>query len=205
MDGDDGGRGEAAGAAGGKVASVATERLLLRPLVGDDLDAVHAYQSRPDVARYLYWEPRTRDQVAEALTRRLDPRWPVADGEGMTLAVVRRDSGVLIGDVLLHLVSRDHRQGEIGYVFHPDHHGQGFAAEAARELLRLGFARLRLHRIVGRLDGRNAASARVLEKLGMRREAHFRQNEFVKGEWTDEVVYALLAEEWRAGGGVAER
>ncbi|MCW2947645.1 MAG: GCN5-related N-acetyltransferase, partial [Actinoallomurus sp.] len=91
-----------------------------------------------------------------------------------------------------------HRQGEVGYIFHPDHGGRGYATEAAEVVLRLGFEELGLHRIVGRLDGRNTASARVLERLGLRREAHFVQNELVKGEWTDEVVYAMLADEWRA-------
>jgi RimJ/RimL family protein N-acetyltransferase len=65
-------------------------------------------------------------------------------------------------------------------------------------LLRLGFDELGLHRIVGRLDARNAASARLLQRLGMRSEAHLVENEYVKGEWTDEAVYALLASEWRA-------
>jgi len=64
-------------------------------------------------------------------------------------------------------------------------------------MLRLGFEEYGLHRIVGRLDARNTASARVLERLGMRREAHFRQNEIIEGEWTDEFVYAILRPEWQ--------
>jgi RimJ/RimL family protein N-acetyltransferase len=176
---------------------IETARLLLRHLVESDLDAVFAYQSRSDVARYLYWGPRSRHDVQRSLSQRIAADWPESDGEVLSLAVVRRDSGELIGDVALFLVSAEHRQGEIGYVFHPNHQGQGFAQEAARELLRFGFDELGLHRIVGRLDARNEASGRVLARLGMRREAHFRQNEFVKGEWADEVVYAILAAEWR--------
>ena len=65
-------------------------------------------------------------------------------------------------------------------------------------MLRLGFEELDLHRIVGRLDARNTASARVLERLGMRLEAHLRENEFVKGEWVSELIYAVLAGEWRS-------
>ncbi len=91
----------------------------------------------------------------------------------------------------------EHRQGEIGYIFHPAHAGHGYATEASRAMLRVGFEELGLHRITGRLDARNEASARVLERLGMRREAHLLENEFVKGEWTGEVVYALLEHEWR--------
>lgn len=63
-------------------------------------------------------------------------------------------------------------------------------------MLRLGFDGLNLHRITGRLDARNTASARVLEKLGMRREAHLIDNEHVKGEWASELIYAMLAREW---------
>ncbi len=109
------------------------------------------------------------------------------------LAIVVRATGELIGDVNLVWRSAEHRQGEIGFVLHPAYHGQGYAREAAREVLRLGFAELGLHRIIGRCDGRNTASARLMERLGMRREAYFRENERFKGEWSDECVYALLA------------
>lgn len=175
---------------------LATTRLVLRPFTEDDLDALHAIQCRADVARFLYGEPRSREETRQALAKRLDPHLPRTDGESVTLAVVRRDRDELIGDVSLWLTSAAHRQGEIGYVFHPDHQGRGFATEAAREMLRVGFEELALHRIVGRLDARNTASGRLLSRLGLRPEGHFRENEFVKGEWTDEAVYAILAAEW---------
>ena len=73
--------------------------------------------------------------------------------------------------------------------------------DTAREMLRIGFEEAGMHRIIGRIEARNTPSARVLERLGMRREAHFVQNEFVKGEWTDEVVYAVLREEWLSSSG----
>ncbi len=68
-------------------------------------------------------------------------------------------------------------------------------------LLSLGFEEMKLHRIVGRCDARNTASARLLERLGMRREAHLVQNEWVKGEWTDELIFAMLDGEWAATNG----
>jgi RimJ/RimL family protein N-acetyltransferase len=175
---------------------ITTSRLLLRPFRHDDLDDLHAIQSRADIARYLYWEPRSREEVAEKLAERTTMTAVAKERDSVLLAVVLRDSGTLIGDVNLWWLSEEHRQGEIGFVFHPDHHGHGYAGEAATEMLRLGFEGLGLHRIIGRADGRNRASARLMEKLGMRREAYFVQNEFVKGEWTDEVVYAMLASEW---------
>jgi RimJ/RimL family protein N-acetyltransferase len=177
---------------------IETDRLLLRPFVLEDLDELHAIQSLPEVHRYLYSHARSHDEVREKLEERLDKYSTLtSEGDAVLLAVVVKDSGAMIGDVLFHWLSAEHMQAEIGYVLHPDHHGRGYATEAARALLRMGFEQLRMHRIVGKLDGRNAASARVLEKLGMRREAHFRENEFVKGEWTDEIVYAILASEWR--------
>ncbi len=177
-----------------------TARLQLRPYTLDDLDALHAIQSQPDVMRYLYGEPRSREEVRDALSTRAHHPTLEAEGDRLFLAMERRDSGAVIGDVSLHWLSAEHRQGEIGFVLHPGHHGQGYGREAATEMLRLGFEELGLHRIIGRCDARNDASARLMERLGMRREAHFRQNEVFKGEWGDEYVYALLAAEWTANG-----
>jgi RimJ/RimL family protein N-acetyltransferase len=111
-------------------------------------------------------------------------------GDGLGFAAVR--DGSVIGDLSLTLTSAEHRQGEIGFLVHPDHQGRGYATEAAGALLGLAFGTFALHRVVGRLEARNTASARVLEKLGMRREAHLVENELVKGEWQSEVVYAAL-------------
>jgi RimJ/RimL family protein N-acetyltransferase len=179
---------------------IVTERLLLRPFAADDLDPLHEIRSRPDVNRFLYTGPLSREETSEALSDRTRQIALEAEGDRLVLAVVRRDSGTLIGDVVLIWLSEEHRQGEIGFVLHPDHQGHGYAAEAAVEMLRLGFDELGLHRIIGRCDGRNEASARLMERLGMRREAHFVENEFVKDEWCDELVYAVLAAEWGAAG-----
>ncbi|MFC5750584.1 GNAT family N-acetyltransferase [Actinomadura rugatobispora] len=177
---------------------IESARLTLRPYDESDLDDLYDIQSRPEVTRYLLFDVRDRDQVRGSLEERIRSTGLEAEGDTLTLAVTLRDSRRVIGDLMLTWTSREHRQGEIGYIFHPDHGGQGYATEAARVMMRLGFEELGLHRIVGRLNGRNAASARVLERLGMRREAHLRQNQIVKGEWADEVVYAMLEDEWRA-------
>jgi RimJ/RimL family protein N-acetyltransferase len=180
---------------------IETPRLRLRPFAADDLDALYAIQSRADVARYLYWNPRSREEVGEVLMARARQATIGIEGDTLVLAIERRDSGTVIGDVNLSWRSAAHRQGEFGFVLHPDHWGRGYGREAASEMLRLGFEELGLHRIIGRCDARNDASARLMQRLGMRHEAHFRQNEFVKGEWCDEYVYALLASEWAAYAG----
>ncbi|MFI6597332.1 GNAT family N-acetyltransferase [Nonomuraea sp. NPDC050536] len=177
---------------------IITERLVLRPFTPDDLHPLHAYESRPDVTRYLYWEPRDLDTVRTHLDKKITRVALLNEFDAIDLAITLRDTGHLIGNTLLIWTSKQNRQGEVGYILHPDHHGHGYAAEAAREMLRLGFEGLDLHRIIGRLDARNAASARVLEKLGMRREAHLVDNEFIKGEWASELDYAILRSEWDA-------
>lgn len=173
-----------------------TERLQLRPFRDEDLEALYRMQSRDDVTRYLYWGPRSPEQARNMLERLMRMTAIDDDSSGLRLAALLPDSGDLIGDFSLQRVSREHRQGEIGFIVHPDHHRHGYATEAATLLLRLGFEELKLHRIVGRCDARNEASARLMERLGMRREAHLRENEFVKGEWCDELIYAMLASEW---------
>lgn len=168
---------------------------MLRPLDAvRDVDAVHAYQSRPDVCRYIPYEPRSREQVAERLRTVLSTL--VEEGQAITLAVVLRSSEELIGDAMLFWHSAQHRSGEIGYVINPVHQGRGYATEAARAMLDLGFDGLALHRVIARVDSRNEASANVLRRLGMRQEAHLVENEWFKGEWTDELDFALLRTEW---------
>ncbi|MFB9903760.1 GNAT family N-acetyltransferase [Allokutzneria oryzae] len=175
---------------------IETDRLLLRPFTPDDLDALHDIQSRPEVVRYLYFDVRTVDEVRTSLEARLSQTSLERENDAMVLAVQRKDTGELIGDVVLFWRSEANKRGELGFVFHPDHQGQGFAAEAAREMLRLGFEELGLHRIEGRCDLRNTPSSSLLERLGMRREGVFLENEYVKGEWCDELVLAILAREF---------
>ena len=206
-----GGGGEA-GRAGGACAGsiilpvhpdypIRTERLILRPFTPGDVDDLHAYRSRADVARYLYSGPSaSRQATSEEPSRRTGETRLVSEGDRLWLAVLLAESGALVGDVLLRYTSAVHRQGEIAFVFNPSCHGRGLATEAARAMLRLAFAEMGLHRVIGRCDARNGASARLMERLGMAREAHFIENEFVKGEWTGKFVYAIREQQWSGEG-----
>jgi RimJ/RimL family protein N-acetyltransferase len=181
------------------VAPIETDRLVLRPFTAEDFDALFAYQSLPDVARWLIWDARTEEEVRVALAKKLGSVAIAEEGDVLALAITRKETGELVGDVVLGLESGEHRAGEIGYIVHPDHQGHGYATEACREVLRIAFEDLGLHRVIGRVEPRNEASAGVLEKIGMRQEATFVENEFIKGEWQSEGVYAILDREWRAG------
>jgi RimJ/RimL family protein N-acetyltransferase len=160
--------------------------------VPEDLAALHAIRSREDVTRWLYFEPPTEAQTREWLAGVI-ARPPET---GVTLAVDLRATGELVGHVTMTIQRAQPRQGEIGFIFHPDDQGHGYATEAARALLGHAFGHYDLHRVYGRLEPRNEASARVLEKLGLRREGLLVENEWVKGEWQSEAIYALLAREW---------
>lgn len=176
---------------------VRTERLLLRPLTVADTDGLLAYRSRADVCRYVPFEPMSRADIAARLAGPWARSELTDEGQALTLGAEISATGELAGDVMLFWHSREHAGGEIGYVFHPAFGGRGYATEAARALLRLGFGELGLHRIIARTDERNDASARVLRRLGMRLEARLVENEYFKGGWSTELDFAMLAREWQ--------
>lgn len=103
----------------------------------------------------------------------------------------------MIGEVGINLLPKAQSKGEIGWSLHPNYQGYGYATEAAQVLLTYGFAQRKLHRITSICDTRNTASFRLMERLGMRREGHLRQSQFMKGAWQDEYIYALLLDEWQ--------
>ncbi len=176
---------------------LSTERLLIRALTADDVDRHYVLFSNPDVVRYLYFGPFDRAGAEEHLARRSIMDLP-EEGGWINFGLEVKGEGVLIGELAMGFISATHRHYEVGYVLDPAYAGHGYATEGAAEIVELAFSGLGAHRVSGRLDARNGASARVLEKLGMRREGLFIENEYVKGEWTDELVYAILAPEWRA-------
>lgn len=174
------------------------ERVRLRPFVESDFDDVLDMQSRPELVRYLMWDVMDADAVRTFLERRLRQTAIDGDDTAIVLAAVIPPSDRVIGEFMLRLSSARHGQGEIGWSLHPDAQGHGYATEASRELLRLGFEELGLHRIAADADPRNTGSIRIMERLGMRHEADYVDAFFLKGEWVGETHYAILEDEWRA-------
>jgi RimJ/RimL family protein N-acetyltransferase len=175
---------------------IETERLRLRPFNRGDVDAVFAYRSLPETARFLFDEPMSREEVAEAVRARASQVAFSGEGDKILLGVERLGDGRLVGEVSLIWRSVADQQAEIGYILHPAAQRQGIATEAARALLAFGFEDVGLHRIYARCDARNAASARVMQRLGMRQEAHFHEHIHVKGRWDEELICAILDREW---------
>ncbi|MEV1010291.1 GNAT family N-acetyltransferase [Streptomyces sp. NPDC049881] len=177
-------------------AGVDTERLVLRPFTAADVGDRYAYQSLPEVARYLYRAPLTRESCAESIAARSGGTAWETDGDALLLAVCRAGEPGVVGEVVLTLRSAHAAQAEIGWIFDPRYAGRGYATEAARALCSLAFGELGVHRVFARLDALNSASARVCERLGMRREAHLVDNDRDGDRWGSEYVYAVLAREW---------
>lgn len=170
-----------------------TERLVLRPFEPADADALAVGWASEEWTSLLLSRPMNRAEVGEMVRRRMDP----GDGTFVGLVVATHD-GTVVGDSMLHLQGTGLTEGEIGWTILPGSGGRGYATEAARTVLRLGFEHFGLRRIVANLDARNDRSAALCERLGMRREVHRLGDFWSKGTWTDSYEYALLREEWRA-------
>ena len=178
-----------------------TDRLELRDFGEADVEWVQAWACDPAVVRFMPWGPNTREQPREFLQRKFAARTGVPR-RTWDLAVVNRSTGRLIGSAGLRL-DGGLQQAELGYCFHRDAWGHGFATEAARELPRCGFEQLGLHRIDARVDSRNGASVRVLARIGMRQEGWLREHLMQRGEWRDSFLFAILKREWDAAAGAA--
>ena len=172
------------------MSSVETERLLLRPFTPADFASLYAYQSRPDVTRYLSWDARTEDQVREALDRKIAATTIVAEGDFLALAVEPKETGdVWVTSPSMSSAGSTQLASSATSSIQTTTDADMRPRAAARSVDRVRGAGLAPR--IGRLEPRNVASARVLKKLGMRREAHFVENEYLKGEWQSEAVYAI--------------
>jgi aminoglycoside 6'-N-acetyltransferase len=182
---------------------IETERLILRPLALSDEDDLCEYQSHPEVVRYIPWPERTREQVREALEKYAPLHKDVIteNGEFMLLAWELKDGshkGKVIGQSNISIERKQDQYGEIGYVTHQDFQRQGYAYEATKALMTYAFNNFALHRLGAWIDTRNPESAKLAEKLGMRREAELIESDFFKGDWCNMWVYAILKREFQA-------
>jgi RimJ/RimL family protein N-acetyltransferase len=177
---------------------IATERLALRRFRESDAATLAAYRSDPSIARYQSWDTPYPPELAAATVATLAAGDPGEPG-WFQYAIERTADGRHIGDVgvLLH---DNRRQADIGFTLATPYHGHGYATEAVRAVLD-DLLRVRaLHKVSAECDARNTASARLLERAGFVREGLRRSHTWIKGEWTDDLLYGLLATEWPPGG-----
>lgn len=170
----------------------ATARLQLRPVVATDLDAVHALNSMPETNRYNpSGIPENIEQSRFAVDGWIREHQQ-ADTQRFTFAVELLETKQFIGLIAINLGKGGYRNAEVWYKLHSAHWGQGYATEALERILKFGFGELKLHRIEAGCAVENIGSIRVLEKVGMQREARRRQLLPLKGGWSDNFEYAIL-------------
>ena len=172
-----------------------TARLRLRPFTDTDADALFALHSSAHVLRY--WDAPPWTDPARADRFIAGCRTMAEDGTGARLAMDRLSDGAFLGWCTLTEWNPDYRSASLGYCLTEAAWGHGYATEAAHALLRWAFDTLDLNRVQAETDTRNAASGRVLEKLGFVREGTLREDCVVNGDVSDSHVYGLLRREWR--------
>ncbi|WP_150956876.1 GNAT family N-acetyltransferase [Microbacterium testaceum] len=175
---------------------VIRERVRLRPFDQGDLEAMAAYRGDAEVCRFLPFEPQTPDDIRGRIGH-LFGRTSLEGERGGIVLVIESD-GAVIGDLVLFHLDPEAGSAEIGWVVSPAASGRGLATEAVRALIDTAFEVYGLRRLVAQIDADNIRSAALAERLGLRREAHFVENEWFKGRWGDLLVYAVLDREWTA-------
>ena len=172
-----------------------TARLTIRDFEAHDIDAIHAYASDPEVTRYMFYGPRTPDDTRAYLD------WVLASQQEeprmvWDLGVVRAVDGRLVGACDLTLENGN--EADLGFIFSREVWRLGYATEAARAMVSAGFEQLGVSRIFSTCDVANRASARVLEKAGLQREAVLDKHKFARNQWWTSFLYAVGRVEWAA-------
>ena len=177
-----------------KFQRIDTDRIMISLLEPQDKEPFFAYRIKPEVYNFQLWKPASIDEVEKFINKNATIL-PDTQNTWMQLGI-HLQNGVLIGDMGIHFLDDD--QVEIGYTLSPDHQGYGYAFEAINALLDYLFLKLNKHRITASVDPDNQKSINLLKKLGFRPEAHFKKSILIHGEWCDDLVFALLGEEWKS-------
>jgi RimJ/RimL family protein N-acetyltransferase len=179
------------------IMELTTKRLFLRPVCLDDKDTLFKYRSDPETFKYLSFIPNEVNDVEKFIKK--SAKNINVPGTWFQFVILLKDSKILIGDIGVHFLDADPQseQVEIGYTLNPMFRNNGYAIEALSEIIDYLFRSLNKHRITASIDPTNEASIKLIEKLGFRKEAHFKKSLFFHGKWVDDLVYAILSEEWR--------
>lgn len=175
--------------------NISTERLVLRGIRISYAESIFKYRSNPQIYKFQCWRPQTIEEVKEFIYKKIakDPNVP---DTWYQLGILIKETEELIGDIGIHFIDSDNLQVEIGFTLSIEHQSKGYATEAINNLINFLFCNLQKHRIIASVDPRNIKSVALLERIGMRKEAHFKKSFWFNNEWADDIVYAILKEEW---------
>lgn len=174
-----------------------TERLFIRPVQLTDAEALFSFRSDPDCAEFMSSIPLNMDEMRERIQKTANEiNQP---GTWFQYIIFEKDGSSVVGDIGLHFLAADtqNKQVELGYILHKKYWGKGYATEALIPIIDYLVYTLDKHRLVANIDPSNNRSIRLIEKLGFRKEGHLRESFFSKGKWVDDLVFAILASEWK--------
>lgn len=172
-----------------------TERLILRGIKLSDAKSMFQYRSDPQIYQFQNWKPLTLQDVEDFICTKISKEANIPN-TWYQLGIFTKEFNDLIGDIGIHFIESDNLQVEIGYTLSMEYQGRGYATEAVAAVINSMFNIFNKHRIIASVDPKNIKSIALLERIGMRKEAHFRKSIWFNEEWTDDIVYAILEEEW---------
>ena len=174
--------------------NITTDRLIIRLAKPDDAEEIYSYRSDTIENRYQGWFPESAEEVHNYITN-MPVNIDVAD-ICFQFAIINKNENRLIGDMGIIFTGHEKMQAEIGCTLNTDFQGKGYATEALTAMVNYLFVALKKHRVVASIDPRNTASIRLIERLGFRKEAHFKESYYLRGNWVDDIIYAKLKTEW---------
>jgi len=175
--------------------NISTERLALRRIRISDAESIFKYRSNPQIYKFQGWKPQTVEEVKEFISEKV-AKIPNIPDTWYQLGIFLKETDELVGDIGIHFIDSDNLQTEIGFTLSLEHQCRGYATEAIITVIDYLFNNLKKHRIIASVDPRNIKSIALLERIQMRKEAHFKKSFWFDNEWADDVIYAILKEEW---------
>ncbi len=174
-----------------------SSRLYIRPVNIKDSESIFNYRSDPETYRFLSSIPETVKDIDDFIGRTSGVI--NIPGTWFQFVIIERNAHTLIGDIGIHFLETDseNMQTEIGYTLDKNFRGKGYATEALTVIINYLINHLNKHRIIASIDPVNTDSIKLIERLGFRKEAHFKESSFFHGEWVDDLIYAILAKEWQ--------
>lgn len=172
-----------------------TDRLYIRPLSAEDKESVFKYRSDSETNKYQGWIPKKIEDV-EVFFGKVSNEINVPE-TWFQFVILEQETDILIGDIGIHFMDSENKQVEIGCTLNKDYQRKGYATESLKTIIDYLIHTLHKHRVIASIDPRNSNSIRLVKRLGFRKEAHFVESLFLNGKWQDDLVFALLAREWK--------
>lgn len=173
---------------------IKTERLIIRLAEPEDAEAIFSYRSDFIENKYQGWFPGSIEEVRNYINN-MPQTIDVAD-VCFQFAIINVDEGRLIGDMGIVFTNHDKMQAEVGCTLNKVYQRKGYATEALKAMVDYLFVTLKKHRVIASVDPRNLLSIQLIERLKFRKEAHFKKSYYLRGEWVDDIIYAMLKTEW---------